>query len=90
MPEISAKVICLKKEKEEGGMLKAGKERDLQLEGVDQPEGEIHQDEQADCLSARMRILTFPEKTMTVLEKVSNQVLKSWEDTIKSVQLGGC
>ena len=53
-------------------MLKVGKEGDLQLEGVDQPEGEVHQDEQADCLSARMRILTFPEKIVTVLKEVSN------------------
>ena len=58
-------------------MLKVGKEGDLQLEGVDEPEGEVHQDEQAYCLSARMRILTFPEKMVRVLEKVSNQFFKA-------------
>ena len=39
----------------------------LHLEGVDQPEGEVHQDEQTHCLAAGMRFLAFPEKTTDML-----------------------
>ena len=53
----------------EGHDKRSGKEEqgDLQLEGVDQPEGEVHQDEQTHCLAAGMRILAFPEKTTDML-----------------------
>ena len=65
------------------GHIKGGEKEekgDLELEGVDQPEGEVHQDEETHCLSAGMPFLIFPKNTPTVWK----QVLK---DTI---QLGGC
>ena len=64
MPEISAQGV--KDEEKRRMHFKNLKrkimDRDLQLEGVDQPEGEVHQDEQTHCLPAGMRRLTFPKK----------------------------
>ena len=44
-----------------GAYQRLEEERYLQLKGVNQPEGEVHQDEQTHCLSARMRNLAFPK-----------------------------